>query len=129
MRRILYALILIFLIASSSYAGVIRLDEEGTPQGYIANLNIVGAGATAARSGITGTITIQGATSPAPSTTTSSGTAGDVAYDTSYAYFCIAINSWKRVALVAWAVTDRLFLDDGVSHLLLDDGASKLLIR
>ena len=35
----------------------------------------------------------------APSSNSSSGTAGDIAYDASYFYVCISTNSWKRMAL------------------------------
>ena len=35
----------------------------------------------------------------APSSNSSSGTAGDIAYDASYLYVCISTNSWKRMAL------------------------------
>lgn len=38
----------------------------------------------------------------APSTATSSGTTGDMAIDTSYVYFCVAPNTWKRVAISTW---------------------------
>lgn len=64
-----------------------------------------------------------------PSTTTSTGIAGTITYDSSYFYVCIATNSWKRTALSTWAVTDVLLLDDGASKLLLGDGSSYLLIR
>jgi len=37
-----------------------------------------------------------------PSTATSTGTAGQVARDSSYLYVCIATNTWKRVALSSW---------------------------
>lgn len=30
------------------------------------------------------------------------GTAGDVCYDATYVYFCVADNTWKRVAFTAW---------------------------
>jgi len=37
-----------------------------------------------------------------PSTATSTGVAGQYAYDTNYFYVCIATNTWKRTALVTW---------------------------
>jgi len=40
--------------------------------------------------------------SPVPATPTSTGTAGDIAYDTSYMYICTATNIWKRTALTTW---------------------------
>ena len=35
----------------------------------------------------------------APATSTSTGTAGQIAYDTNYIYICVGTNTWKRVAL------------------------------
>lgn len=50
-------------------------------------------------SGVTGEITVEGS---APSSATSSGTAGDIRYDASYLYVCVATNTWKRSALATW---------------------------
>ena len=36
--------------------------------------------------------------SPVPATLTSSGTAGEIAYDTNYLYICTATNIWKKTA-------------------------------
>ena len=38
----------------------------------------------------------------APATATSSGTAGQIAYDGDYIYICTATNVWKRVAIGSW---------------------------
>lgn len=38
----------------------------------------------------------------APPTSTSSGTAGDIAYDEQYFYLCVATNKWVRNALASW---------------------------
>lgn len=35
---------------------------------------------------------------PAPATLTSTGTAGEIAYDSNYMYTCIATNTWKKTA-------------------------------
>jgi len=40
--------------------------------------------------------------SSAPATATSTGTAGDIAYDSSYIYVCVATDTWKRSALSTW---------------------------
>jgi len=50
-------------------------------------------------SGVTGEITVEGS---APASATSSGTAGDIRYDASYLYVCVATNTWKRSALATW---------------------------
>lgn len=38
----------------------------------------------------------------APATTSSTGTAGQIAYDNDYLYICVATNSWKKTALAIW---------------------------
>ena len=38
----------------------------------------------------------------APVSAAASGTAGDLAYDASYIYVCVATNTWKRVAIATW---------------------------
>lgn len=38
----------------------------------------------------------------APSTASDTGTAGQMAYDSSYLYICTATNTWKRVGLATW---------------------------
>jgi hypothetical protein len=42
------------------------------------------------------------ATSSAPATATSTGTAGEIRYDADYVYICVATNTWKRSALTTW---------------------------
>jgi hypothetical protein len=41
-------------------------------------------------------------TGTAPSTASSTGTKGQIAYDSSYVYVCVATNTWKRSALTTW---------------------------
>lgn len=38
----------------------------------------------------------------APATAVSTGTPGQVAYDSTHLYLCVATNSWVRVAMAAW---------------------------
>lgn len=38
-----------------------------------------------------------------PATSTSAGTAGQMAYDNDYLYVCVANATWRRVALNDWA--------------------------
>jgi hypothetical protein len=59
-----------------------------------------------------------------PSKATSSGTAGDMAYDTTYFYVCVASNTWKRTALSSWSAA--LTNPDG-THLLNLDGTQMTL--
>jgi hypothetical protein len=42
------------------------------------------------------------ASSSAPATASSTGVAGQVAYDTDYVYVCVATNTWKRAGLSTW---------------------------
>jgi hypothetical protein len=37
-----------------------------------------------------------------PTTASSAGTAGDIAYDASFVYICVATNTWKRATLATW---------------------------
>lgn len=39
---------------------------------------------------------------PVPANATDTGTAGQIAVDSSYLYVCVATNNWKRVALSTW---------------------------
>ena len=40
--------------------------------------------------------------SNAPATASSTGTEGDIRFDSGYVYVCIATNTWKRAALTTW---------------------------
>lgn len=40
--------------------------------------------------------------SQAPATSTSTGVAGTITYDSSYVYVCTATDTWKRVAIATW---------------------------
>jgi len=40
--------------------------------------------------------------SNAPATASSTGSEGDIRYDSGYVYICIATNTWKRAALTTW---------------------------
>jgi hypothetical protein len=46
-----------------------------------------------------GNVTIS---STVPTTASDTGTAGQIAYDSTYVYICIATNTWKRAALSTW---------------------------
>lgn len=59
------------------------------------------------RIGASGTPTVSGgrfriATSSAPSSSTATGTVGEIAWDSSYIYVCTATDTWKRVAIATW---------------------------
>ena len=40
--------------------------------------------------------------SGAPASATSTGTAGQIQWDSNYIYVCVATNTWKRVAISTW---------------------------
>lgn len=42
------------------------------------------------------------ATSAAPASSSSSGTAGEIRYDSDYVYICVATDTWKRAQLTTW---------------------------
>jgi hypothetical protein len=39
----------------------------------------------------------------APTTASSNGTTGQIAFDSNYIYYCVATNTWKRAALTTWS--------------------------
>lgn len=41
-------------------------------------------------------------TAKTPASASDTGNAGDICWDASYVYVCVATNSWKRVAIAAW---------------------------
>ena len=45
---------------------------------------------------------LQTASASAPATATSTGAAGDIAYDSGFIYVCVATNTWVRAALSTW---------------------------
>ena len=38
----------------------------------------------------------------APATATSSGTAGQIAYDSNYFYVCVSTDVWRRTVMASW---------------------------
>jgi len=55
--------------------------------------------------GVFSTTTVQGGirtTTTPPTSSTSAGISGDIAYDGGYIYVCVADNIWKRAALSTW---------------------------
>jgi hypothetical protein len=74
----------IILPTTTGTAGQVLSTNGGSPQQTSwVNTNNLGATLTPATSGAT-------------------GFAGQIAWDASYAYICVATNSWKRVAITTW---------------------------
>ena len=41
-------------------------------------------------------------TAKTPATAAATGNAGDICWDASYVYVCVATNTWKRSAITTW---------------------------
>ena len=37
-----------------------------------------------------------------PASASAAGTAGEICWDSSYIYVCVATNTWERVAIASW---------------------------
>ena len=80
----------------NSGSGYKVVGLAGSDASFVNNVNIVGI--ITAKSFIGGLI----ATGTAPATSTSTGTAGEIRYDSNYIYVCVATNTWKRVGIATW---------------------------
>lgn len=74
-----------------TYFAAIEVVEGGD----IYRNSLVGRIKTAAQMGVPQIVS-------APATASSTGTAGQIAYDASYFYVCTGSNTWKRVAIGSW---------------------------
>ena len=72
---------------AGSMAGVIQTQQQGVQALWAIQQAIKGA--------FPNWVTV-------PATASSAGTAGQVAYDSTHFYVCIASSSWVRVSLGAW---------------------------
>jgi hypothetical protein len=70
-----------FINAQLQYAGVYNNNPQAT-------LDVAG--------------TFRIAAGKAPATSSSAGVAGQIAWDASYVYVCVAANTWKRTAITTW---------------------------
>lgn len=81
-------------VSSTAFA-----DITGVPADNAALVTALGLLAPKANAVFTGTFRIATAT---PASSAAAGTAGQVAWDASYIYICVATNTWKRVAITTW---------------------------
>lgn len=95
-------------IGGLTYAntGPLSANEPATPGTYIAAIEVTDGGtenvnALAGRIKTASQLNLAERVS-VPSTSSSTGTVGQYAVDASYAYFCTATNTWKRVAISTW---------------------------
>ncbi len=95
-------------VNSSTPSGMFRFFSSDTNTAEInaysyiasdANLNLTTKGSGVVQAN--GVPVVTQPTSP-PATATSAGTAGQIAYDSSYFYQCVATNTWVRAPLSSW---------------------------
>jgi hypothetical protein len=75
-------------------------DNAGTTRVNVDGVGTVGIGVNLVLSGSSNVFRITNAQTPASASAT--GTAGTIAWDTSYIYVCTATNTWKRAAISTW---------------------------
>lgn len=81
-------------------------NEPATPGNYFASIEVTDGG-TEAVNALAGRIKTHSQMAvprvvSVPDTATSTGTAGDMAYSSTYVYICTATNTWRRAALSSW---------------------------
>jgi hypothetical protein len=86
--------------------GPLGQSQPTTPGNYFATIDVISGGGTV-RNYLQGTVRTHAQMGvpnlvSAPATASSTGTAGQVAYDASYFYVCTGTNTWKRVAISTW---------------------------
>lgn len=89
-----------------SNTGPLSTSEPANPGTYFAAIEVTDGG-TDNRNAIVGRIRTAAQMAvpvivTAPGTASSTGTAGQIAYDASYLYVCTGTNTWKRVAIASW---------------------------
>lgn len=77
------------------------------PQGYTKLLYCDGTNVEELSSEVLKSLTVNDdhiivSTSKTPATATDTGTAGSIAWDSSYIYVCVATNTWVRASLATW---------------------------
>ena len=84
-------------LAASVNIGGVSFDGSAS-----INLPGVNQAGTQDTSGNAATVATRVSDTTAPSTATDAGTAGEVRYDGSYIYVCVATDTWVRAALSTW---------------------------
>jgi hypothetical protein len=87
------------LPAATSVAGDALMVVVDTPSGT-ANTKQITVSNLLSNSANVRATSIKGTTAPATANTT--GVAGEIRYDSSYVYICVATNTWKRASLSTW---------------------------
>ena len=69
------------------------ITSAGNGQVYVADGNDSGAWTTLDLSNLTTSV---------PATSSSTGTVGQIAFNSSHIYICVATDTWERVAIATW---------------------------
>lgn len=77
----------------------LRLGCDNVNHGFLLDNVYSGQGTYFTRATINGPLNIKHSV---PASSSASGEAGDICFDSNYAYFCVATDTWKRVALETW---------------------------
>lgn len=76
--------------------GTVRFGSDITGEGLLVGQRFAEMGGDFT---INGKLNVQRRTI---SSSTATGTAGEICFDTNYVYFCVADNTWKRISLETW---------------------------
>jgi hypothetical protein len=87
------------LPTATSVAGDALMVVVDTPSGT-ANTKQITVSNLLSNSANVRATSIKGTTAPATANTT--GVAGEIRYDSSHVYICVATNTWKRASLSTW---------------------------
>ena len=85
----------------TSGAGKYNMFMDGTAQNYIEGNTGLGTNAPTEKLDVNSN-TIRLRTARTPATSSDTGTAGSICWDSLYIYVCVATNTWKRVLLLSW---------------------------
>lgn len=107
-----------YLLISILALGTITPLHHDNLDGFVANEHIDW---TNASDNLKTSGTFHLTTAKTPSGASDTGTAGQVCWDSSYVYVCIATDTWKRATLSAFAIAEYLLLETG-DTLLLETG-------
>jgi hypothetical protein len=93
------------IVAPSNGANNWAIYSDATAQSYFAGNVGIGTASPTISSGVglhlSGS-TLRLGTARTPASSTATGNQGEVCWDSSYLYVCIATNTWRRIALTTW---------------------------